>query len=767
MREALQRFATEVPDAHATKGIEYINHIASPSVSSAQKLQGDTDDRKLDKMFAVPESDPPSTPGSRRDNEHPSTTPAGPPPTGYTNLSFTPAGPPPPSVYGSSVFGQSANTFHKKSAFAVPSSPPRHDQESDEDMDADGESILDGPLNPNSAFPSAFSGIKPLQPTTTNSPRGLKRSRYGDVMGNSLRQSTGLSMEKDRQTAIPGIAKSLANKALPTLSESDDMILRTDNLMAQLDADIKLSQGGQSPAVLSRTAQELSQLWQKHTQSKSQPGAIGPKSQSNVDKANYLAQLLLRLHHPFTTAPDVQNPFSRSSVFSNLVLASDKTAPIPRALLDWLNTYHNPFPDDFAEVMQHRPTPAAHERFWDIVYACTLRGDLVNTISLLETADWTQADSAIEDGYEEPGYEGNHLYAVREVVARCVDLLHTCPAVTENDWDVKSADWAIFRNRTRRELKDLQDFAEADSQDKTQAFQASAFGRGSMSFSTASRRAESKVPWAIYESLRTLYGQLLGKKDEVMVATQDWVEAVIFLTAWWDGEDDDVALDDLAASRRSLRQSQSIRQVDVSPLSAYKRQLLLAFASVTDQPEEDEFYLNTLNPIHVGLGCICEDDMQGLIGLFKSWSLPIASAVVELASAAGWLPSPAVSILDAFDQDDLMVLSHGQPSQSDMIKRDDVLVEYASALSEKDSFKNAAGKPVQEGWDLACRVLGRLDSFDLAKTKISELLGQVVLDSSSRVDKVLAVLNEIGLPDQVREVAEVSLEPLFLIMPYH
>ena len=723
---------------------------------------------KIDNMFKVPDSAP-STPGSRRaDHDHPSTTPAHPPPTGYTNASFTPAGLPPQSVYGNSLFGESHNTFHTrlqsqaqapKPSFAVPSSPPRnHQEESDHEMDADGESI-DFPNNQlpafNAAFPSAFRSVnKPLpQSTMLSSPRGLKRSRYGDVMGNSLRQSTGLRMDKDRQTAIPGIAKNLGSKSAAKVSETDDLVLRTDSIMAQLDADIKLGQGGQSPITLNRTAQQLGQLWQKHAQLKSQSGAIGPKSQSNLDKANYLAQLLLRLHHPFSSTPSTPSSYQRSTGYSNLALSSDQPTSIPRALLDWLVIYHNPFPDDLTEVMHFRPTPVAHDRFWDMVYACTLRGDIVSAISLLETADWSQAESALEDGYDEPGYTGNHLYAVREVVGRCVDLLSTCPAVTENDWDVKGSDWAIFRHRVRRELQDLQDFAEADSRDKDQ-YAAAPFGRASLSFSTASRRAESKVPWLIYESLKTLYGQLLGKRDEIMVATQDWLEAVIFLTAWWDGEDDDVISDDLAASRRSMRQSQSIRQVDVSPLFAYKKQLLLAFAATTDKPDEDEFYLNTLNPVHVGLGCVCEDDMQGIIGILRSWSLPIASAVVELASAAGWMPSAATNVLDAFDQDDLMVLSHGQPSKVDEIRRDDVLIQYATALAKKDSFKNATGKPVQEGWDLACRVLGRLDSFETAKSRISELLNQITLDSTTRVDKVLAVLNEIGLPDQVREIAE-------------
>jgi hypothetical protein len=714
-------------------------------------------------MFRVPDSDAPSTPSSRRDNAHPSTTPAHAPLTGYTNASFTPAGPPPPSVYGSSLFAESRNAFHPhdkapKSTFAVPSSPPRnHHQDYDDDMDADGESILDEHPNNqlpafNSAFPSAFRSVnKPTQQSTTlSSPRGLKRSRYGNAMGDSLRQSTGLRIEKDRQTAIPGIAKKYATKPAPQLTESDDMILRTDSLMAQLDADIKLATTPISP---NRTAHQLGRLWQSHSQIKSQSGSIGPKSNSGLDKANYLAQLALRLHHPFSTSANPPSAYQPSAVYSNLVTSSDHPTSIPRALLDWLNSYHNPFPDDLKDVMRYRPTPVAHDRFWDMVYACTLRGDVLNAINLLETADWSQAESAIEDGYDEPGYSGSHLHAVREVVSRCVDLLSTCPAVTENDWDVKGSDWTIFRHRVRRELQDLQDFAEADSRDKDQ-FPAAPFGRVSMSFSTASRRAESKVPWLIYESLKTLYGQLLGKRDEIMVATQDWLEAVIFLTAWWDGEDDDVMSDDFAASRRSMRQSQSMRQVDVSPVFAYKKQLLLAFASVTDKPDEEEFYLNTVNPVHVGIACICEDDIQGLVGILRSWSLPVASAIVELATVAGWMPSSASNILDAFDQDDLMVLNHGQSPQPDLIKRDDVLIQYASVLAKKDSFKSATGRPVQEGWDLACRVLGRLDSFETAKSKISDLLNQVTLDSTTRVDKVLAVLNEIGLPDQVREIAE-------------
>ena len=86
--------------------------------------------------FSVPfSSSPPSTPGSRRNNlgghenlypslaPHPSTTPAGPPPS--SARSFTPAGPPPTSVFGSSQLGLESS----KPLFALDSSSAKWNPE--------------------------------------------------------------------------------------------------------------------------------------------------------------------------------------------------------------------------------------------------------------------------------------------------------------------------------------------------------------------------------------------------------------------------------------------------------------------------------------------------------------------------------------------------------------------------------------------------------------------------------------------------------------
>ena len=169
-----------------------------------------------------------------------------------------------------------------------------------------------------------------------------------------------------------------------------------------------------------------------------------------------------------------------------------------------------------------------------------------------------------------------------------------------------------------------------------------------------------------------------------------------------------------------------------------------------------------MDPLQVGLACVCEEDVQGVIAILRGWSLPLASAIVEIASAGGWLPQTqprAQALLDGFDQDDLMVLSHGQEEDSSTLNRDDVLSTYAEYLARGDNFTSGDGVSSKEGWDLACRVLSRLDSSDNARRKIGQLLAELVLDSTEKVDRVLAVCIDIGLPEQVQAIAEVSNPP--------
>ncbi|KAK8194416.1 hypothetical protein M8818_007607 [Zalaria obscura] len=740
-------------------------------------------------------------------NNGPSTTPAGPPPTNHTSYSFTPAGAPPASVFGSSLadgnsmFPMSKPAFapsghlnspslkaplhtnpfgsfqpvnskpaQKPFGFNAPtSSPPQaYAQEEDYDQDAEGE-VDDQAMDVDTtgrgfSRPSTQASLFGQPAGAMTSPRGFKRSRRGDVMDRSFRSSTNSVLEK-RTSAYTGIAKSIAAGIRgPALEEPDELVLKSEQLLADLHQHITRGQHMALEDHVADTVSQIAGLWERSAQKETMPGSIGPKAtKSNITKANYLASLLLQLHHPRSIqsgAVQRQSLTGHSKKFSSLA-TRPATTPVPKALLDWINTYHNPFPEDVEEVLECDPAPSAHERFWDVIYATIVRGKLDTAIELFESAGFDYAESAIEDGYDEPGYRGRQLASVQHVVSQCVQLLRSCPAVTDNDWDTRNTDWALFRNRVRNTLYDLEAYAEGDSADRNGANgDSNVFQRSTnLSMSTASRRAESKVPWTVYENLRAVYGQLQGQREEIMLCCQDWLEASIFMTAWWNGDDEEAPGGSLAASRHSLARAQHTRHVDVSPLTAYRKKLLKAFASVTDQPEDTVFGVNTVDPVQVGLALVCEGNVEGLLEILRKWSAPIGAAVVEIASAGGWLPQArprSAGIMEGLDQDDLMVLSHGQEQQQGDVRMDDILIGYAELLLGRDEFRSQDGRTVREGWELACRVLSRLDSLDTAQRKLRELLERVELDSAERVDRVLDVCNELGLPGQAQTVSEVK-----------
>jgi len=216
-----------------------------------------------------------------------------------------------------------------------------------------------------------------------------------------------------------------------------------------------------------------------------------------------------------------------------------------------------------------------------------------------------------------------------------------------------------------------------------------------------------------------------------------------------------------------MRQFQHTREVDVSPVPAYKRRLLAAFDTVTDQPDEQVLSVNTIDPIQVALACIREDDIESVVNLLTKWSLPIAAAVVDVASAGGWLPDSTPrsgGVMDGFDQSDLMVLSHGQAQQKGL-ERDDILGQYANAMAQKAEFRSSDGKTVKDGWAIAVRILSRLDSADAAERKISKVFDDMSFDSGEQVDKALGVCNELGLAGQVRTISEVSDRQVVNNMP--
>lgn len=610
--------------------------------------------------------------------------------------------------------------------------------------------------------------------------RGTKRSRAGAVVAQSLKSSFagGLDLPKQRDSAIPGILRDFAaGSEAVDVTESDELILATEDIISRLygiDAeDVALQ------AALTTASEDLTRIWQscvdndaRHLGTAEYVVGIGPNEDApSTTKASFLSTFLLQLHHPPPLNGKQAFAFSRSgrvSEYSESFGSSQvipRPSPPPKVLLDWLNTYHNPYPNSTIDLQTYQPNPTAHSNFWDILFSAMLRGRIADVIRILKEADFRHARTALDDGQGQDGYRGVQLGNITRVINRAIMVLEVCPAMKDENWDVKGTDWIIFRRRVEQAAADLATFAEGrdrEAEDDNQHFRAENFGiQGSLasmsSLSQSTRKAESKVPWTIYQNLKAMYGLLLGGTTEIISFAQDWVEATIGLTAWWDGDDnDEIIKGSLGMSRRSIRRLQSLapRSVDVDVLTAYLRRLSYAFDRVTDDTDEEAFQINSMNPVEVGLASIFEGNVEGVIGLLRGWSLTITSAVVEFASLGGWLGIPSgTKMLNNFNESDLMVLSYGQDKQR--LGKDEILAEYAEALSNRDVLRSEHYDIEREGWELAVEILGRLDDDVLSSMKICQLLDDLPLDSGGRVDNLLNICSELGLDSQTRKIAEV------------
>lgn len=678
-----------------------------------------------------------------------------PPPTWLTQKSTTPAGNPPES---SRIFGSSFanNTFgnryaRPKGAFTVPeSSPPPSDE--DEDVEGEEDEEMDiGELDRATKSPAKSAFMSSIG----QSPRGMKRSRNGKPRESSEGEMGGIARGMVRSMPSAGIV------------EPDDFVLRTEEIMSQASEHCQ-----QAPErvdeVAATAAAQLDRLWVRHCKSRTKEGGIGPEKEDSLTEATYLASLLVQTLIPHSDRPSQPPPVARPnrSLVPHKQSPTSPSVPMPRALLNWLNAHHNPFPDDFNAVHMFQPSPSASDTFWDVILSELVRGNFSHTIRLLRDAGWENAVSAQDDGSAFAGYAGMQLEYAEEVVDRCINVVETCPAVRDGNWDIKGSDWQLFRRRVRSAIQDLETIAKepADDDDDMKDDLASSknvFARSNMSLSASTMRANSRVPWTIYENLVHVYRILLGD-DAILQVAQDWLEAAILLTVWWDGEDSEgVPTQSLRHSRRGFSGA-GTREVDVAPLSAYRRRLCEAFRIGVDEVED--FEIDTLDPIQIGLACVLEGDLAGVVGIVRTMSPTVTTTIVDMAEMVSWLPQTSRSNSrgmlqqEGFSSEDLMVLSHGpgqQGSQPEELDHDEILASYADMLAERDIFRATSPVEEREGWEVAVSVLGCLADKEGAQAKIGDIFDQMQFEDGTRVDKVLTLCADMGLGEQARGIAEV------------
>ncbi|QIW97534.1 hypothetical protein AMS68_003052 [Peltaster fructicola] len=682
--------------------------------------------------FRLPDSSLlPSTPNSRSLRSHPSTTPLVPPPSHLENPSTTPLVPPPKSVFGSSYPANAAFSRGPGSGlrtFALPeSSPP---QAYGEDIDfAEDEHEHDVALGQSSI---AYNRPAGLMSSMLGSPRGLKRSRNGMI-------------RTQKNSEIPAIARGIAqeNRA-PRLQESDSLILHTEQLVSKLDAGAQNLELQEPEEATTTTVEQLIALWQAEYPPETKEGAVGPASDDPTAEASYIASLLFQLHHPHA-ARAKESGSTRKRPLS--------ATPVPQALLDWLNTYHNPFPDDFEIIHHYQPAPSANESFWDVIFSSLLRGKLDRVVRLLKDAGWEHAITALDDGAQQPGYVGKQLQNTRQIVEKCLNTLQMCPAVRNANWDVKGADWSLFRQRVRSALHELEAIAEGGRENGTQrenVFAQSA--RGSLNLSTASRKADSKVPWTLYENLRVLYLQLQGSVDEILLVSQDWLEASIFLTVWWDGDNGE------QAQKGARKVTQHTREVYITPVAAYQQRLSDAFSLATSEPADPLFDINTGDTAQVGIACAMLDSVDSALDILRSLSLPIASAVADIAALNEWLvqgrPRSRGLLTQGFNNDDLMVLNHDSRTLQGDVDRDEILALYSDMLAKRQTLKSNHPSIERQGWEVAASVLGRMSDRRVADEKITVLFSRVEIKDDRDATSILNLCSDLGLAEQARRISE-------------
>ncbi|KAK8089220.1 nuclear pore complex subunit Nup85 [Apiospora hydei] len=553
----------------------------------------------------------------------------------------------------------------------------------------------------------------------------------GDIFrASSMRSLFG----RRRDSKYSAVAKDLFTQlGHARVSEPHSLILQTEEVIARLyDEGVGAEDDTDKlDMTLAGAADYLVRdVWEPHAKflpkSNEEHGAtIGPGPNSTAfEKAAFIAAMVFQ------------------DQFGNF-----QPVTLPQTLFEWQQEYHNPSDGQVDSILAHRPSPASHGLFWQAIYMSLIRGDVTAAIKLLRNAGWNQVRKGSRG---EPAYTGQPLRNIEKVIEDACHIMELCPAVADSNWDIQESNWTLFRLKATAAKESLVQFAEGKDQPPPAArrFAGSDFGEsedGHGAMARLARKAQSRLPWDVYESLQSLYSILVGDVEAITAGAQDWCEATIGLFGWWD--------DGHHNRRLGLSRSQSIMGEP-----SMKDDALVRLAQCFHAAMESDFHFNGLDSVEVCISSVFEGNIDGVVGFLSSWSLPIASSVAEVASLGRWLPPPEPQNLismDNFDADDLEVLgmNQGISGNQDGVK-DSTLVSYARGLNDikqlTGSVKKRGGvvaRVTRDGWEMAVQI-------DLVNDLLHDILEKIQPDSHETVDKIWALLNDLGMINFAEDTAE-------------
>lgn len=670
--------------------------------------------------------------------------------------STTPAAPPPSQVFGSSQFGTGVSKLNltrgsnalnssssksqasqrtKNTTFVLPKSRLYETSTNTYATEEDDQDYTDDMMEEDE---DEFEQRASFRPTRDTAPSLLKfstNSMRQSLQRSTNRRSTGSSRSQLPRTGrydfIPGLSRDVSRRlGTAKLSESDEVILGTEDLLRGVDGQCQMCDGKAAmQAIVTAAANELMGQFKKGSRygsASTSQNMVGPDAKStSFEKAQYLATLLLELHHPVES-----DNKAKSLIHTD---GNRRLQAMPEVLLRWLDHHHVNYAPLFEQVITTTPAPSANDLYWDAIETFTLRGKFEEVMELLKRGDLNHAVIDTPDGSRNANFSGTQLQLAEDAVYRARQLVNTCPAFHGADWNLGGSDWDVYRKQLEAEIEHLADQVTSHEEPSPQLNDPGLFDQAS---------TKSGLPFIVYQRLKTVYSIMLGDTNEIIGLAQDWVEASILLTVWWiPTEDKSVAKWSFDVSRANNTHSN-----DIDP---HLQRLSDSFLCVTDPDSQSALQLNTLDPVEVGLGAVLQGDVQSCFRILRTLSLCAASSVAEIGSLAGWLGSTPIST--GLDEEDLMVLNYGSDDMS--IKKDDILEDYARALFERNVFHNMAGESF-EGWELSFSVLSRLDDQERTHVAIADMLRELPVTDQERAGKLVELCAVFGLEAEGRKVSE-------------
>ncbi|POS85963.1 hypothetical protein EPUL_001970 [Erysiphe pulchra] len=602
------------------------------------------------------------------------------------------------------------------------------------DPDFDG---FDSELESNASMDSQDSDDK-FQPKALKFAEENLDDEIDGLEQNGWQDSVPSGVSKYRE-----IARSMyTSMAVHPVEESDDLILATEAITLKLyQQDLNTENGNENLGkTLYKVSDELVKLWETYNKqtmiyrSEEYTTTIGPGSQApSFVKAIFLASLALRINFP--------RKISSSYTTREITL--------PQTLIEWMDEYHNPYPNQYEEILAFKPSPSNHTLFWDSIFNCLIRGKIKAVIDMMNNPGWEHSRDEIDtlgSNQRQPIYSDETLINVERAMDVAKHLFTICPA-THGDWNSRNNDWKFFRLRALQALEDLKRFNEGRDHD-FENDDKMLLEPGS--FNEAAKKARSLIPWHLYQNLVTLYNLLMGDISTILANSQDWCEATIGLVVWWDESKKDQGL------ILSRFQQPSRLSSKYSTPKFFHQKIRISFEAATS--DSTDFHINSLDDVQVALASLFQSDYESVIGFLRCWSGPVSCGVAEIASLAGLLPQveeKSLINMGSLDQDDFELLGITQKtSKSDDIK-DRTLITYANNLSKRKELKSSANPETKlSSWEVSIAILGRLDSTELSIEIIRDFLNQFPLEDSSTVNKLYITLNNIGLTSHAKSAAQ-------------